>query len=644
MPAEDRESSPYTGWTLGHWKALADGLLGAAWRYASPGCALLDLPGRPSRSGPRSDGLEGYARTFLMAAFRAAGDPAYAAADPDRLLERYTAGVVAGTRAPGRDDAESWPLIRDHMVFGQPMVESASVALGLRLTAPWTWERMSGDEQDRAEAWLRDALRHQPPPNNWYLFPYTVAGFLESVGRGDARTAHAIERGHGLLDDWYRGGGWYTDGDGAAFDHYNGWALHLYPLLHAHLSKDQELLERYGSRLAEFLEGFGLLFDADGAPVHQGRSLTYRFAAGAAIAVGALVGHTPLAPGASRRILSAAARYFLDRGALSPHGLLTLGWHGPHESTLQPYSGPASPYWASKAFAALLVPADDPLWTAVEEPPEEGDRTAVLAAPNWLVQRTGSDGLVRLHNHGAHKYRPGDGERHPGDPLYARLAYSTRSGPTSAANVPDNHIGVEWRGRMLSARPRVHPLGNGPHWAASWHRPRFPEGGPVLPSARIESLVLVRGAVELRVHRLLGFEPETVVRATGWAVDCVPERQAGPSEAGELTVRGAEVTGRLLGLLGWSGADLVRAPQGTAYGDWALVPRLTGSTAAEPAGEGGTVLAELACLSSDPAQPPLAGSASAEAIPGGLRVRWAEDGSATEIRFSAEGPSVTAIH
>ncbi|NEE37294.1 DUF2264 domain-containing protein, partial [Streptomyces sp. SID7982] len=108
----------------------------------------------------------------------------------------------------GRDDAESWPLVLDHHVQGQPMVESASVALGLRLTRPWLWDRLTSGVQDRAEQWLRGALRHVPAGNNWYLFPYTVAGFLESVGRGDAKTARARERASELLEQWYRGDGW----------------------------------------------------------------------------------------------------------------------------------------------------------------------------------------------------------------------------------------------------------------------------------------------------------------------------------------------------------------------------------------------------------------------------------------------------
>ncbi|MET7599844.1 DUF2264 domain-containing protein [Streptomyces sp. NPDC005481] len=613
LPADDRESSPFTGYTRAHWETAADLLLRAAWRWATPRGALLDLPGPPSVSGARSDGLEGYARTFLAATFRTAGADGK---DPHGWLDRYADGLAAGTRTPGRDDAESWPLILDHHVQGQPMVESASVALGLRLTRPWLWDRLDGDVRDRAARWLSGALEHVPAPNNWYLFPYTVAGFLESVGRGDARTARARERALGLLEGWYRGQGWYADGDGRAFDHYNGWALHLYPVLDAHLA-GTEGTAPYGARLREHLESYSLMFGADGAPVHFGRSLTYRFAAASAVALGAVTGDTPLSPGTSRRLMSGALRHFLDRGAVDGNGLLGLGWHGPHAATLQRYSGPASPYWASKAFVGLLAPDGHPLWTAREEPaPSEGpDRVLALPAPGFLVQSTGSDGIVRLHNHGSDHVRPHEGESAAeDDPLYGRQAYSTRTGPTAAGNVADNHLGLVVGGAR-SVRRRIHPLGagggDGWGWAASWHRPVFAGGPPTVPGLRVESVTVVRGRLELRVHRVVGAPPGALVEQTGWAT--------GPDGSPHSALHP---------LHGWSEADEARAPQGTAFTSWARVPRLTGEA------EGTAVYASLATLTEEPEPVPLAGAVTGVSADGhGVEVRWADDGSTTRVAF-----------
>ena len=621
LPADDRESSPYTGYTRAHWEAAADGLLRAAWQWATPGGALLDLPGRPSASGVRSDGLEGYARTFLAAAFRVAGADGK---DPHGWLDRYADGLAAGTRTPGLDDAESWPLIRDHTVFGQPMVESASVAIGLRLTRPWLWDRLDAGVQDRTEEWLRDALRHTPAPNNWYLFPYSVAGFLESVGRGDAETARARQRALDLLEGWYRGDGWYADGDGRAFDHYNGWALHLYPVLDAHLSGDAGLSAHHGARLREHLEGFSLLFGGDGAPIHFGRSLTYRFAAASSVALGAVSGHTPLTPGASRRVINGSLRYFLERGATGTDGLLNLGWHGPHEASLQNYSAPASPYWASKAFVSLLAPEGHPLWTATEEPaPSEGpDRVLALPAPGLLVQTTRADGVVRLHNHGSDHVRPHEGESGvQDDPLYSRQSYSTVTGPTSRGNAADNHLAVVVAGAR-SGRRVIRALGagggDGWGWAASWHRPVFTSGSPMVPGLRVESVTAVRGRYELRVHRVLGAPDGARVEQTGWA-----------------TGRDDALTSALHGLYGWESRDEVRAPQGTAYTPWAVVPRLSASAT------GSAVLVALASLTAEPHAAPLDSVVDAVTVDGDVvEVRLAEDGTTTRIGFEP----VTVTH
>ncbi|NUT47872.1 MAG: DUF2264 domain-containing protein [Saccharothrix sp.] len=530
LPDHDRNPSPHTGFTRDHWVATADALLDSAWRYASPDQAFLDLPGRPSRSGVRSDGLEGYARTFLAAAFRTAhGD------DPHNWLERYATGLVAGT-------AGEWPAITD---VGQPMVESASIALGLRLTKPWLWDKLSETQQDRAEAWLREALNHVPAANNWYFFPYTVAAFLEAAGRGDSETQQAKRRAMDLLRGWYVGDGWYSDGDGRAFDHYNGWALHLYPALDAHLNN-----QPITTHLKEHLASFHLLFGADGAPIYFGRSLTYRFAAASAIALGAVTGETPLSPGHSRYLISTNLKYFLDRGALE-NGLLSLGWHGPHEATLQPYSGPASPYWASKAFVCLLAGPDHPLWTAREELRNE-DQTLALPGPGLLIQR--HNGVTRLHNHGSDHVRPFEGEyATDDDPLYSRFAYSTASGPTSAHNPADNHISLVIRGGR-SVRRRIHPLGARDNWAASWHRPVFDAHQPMVPGLKIESVTAVWDDQELRIHRVIGAPPGTRAELTGWATD---------------------VPSPLMAVRGWTGVGWQAAPQGTAFTGSVSVPTLT---------------------------------------------------------------------
>ncbi|MEV6838250.1 DUF2264 domain-containing protein [Streptomyces sp. NPDC051133] len=477
LPPDDRDSSPLTGYTRAHWEAAADALLAAVEPYATPDRALYHLPGdHVSHSGHLSDGLEGYARTLLLAAFRR----------DETALGRYADGLATG---PGG----VWPHIGHR---GQPLVEAASIALALRLTRPLLWDRLDDPVRERTAAWLADALTAEAWPCNWELFPVTVGGFLQDIGYRTDAARKAVDHGLERIEGWYLGHGWYTDGDGRKFDYYNGWAMHLYPVLHAWLSGDQDLLDLYGGRLHSHLVDYAHLFGADGAPLHQGRSLTYRFATAAPLWLGALTGHTPLPPGETRRLASGALRYFLDGGAVDRRGLLPLGWLGPDESVVQNYSGPASPYWASKGFLGLLLPAEHEVWTAPEQPgpAERADVVRPVPVPNWLLQSTRSDGLVRLHNHGSEDARY--------DPYYTRLAYSTATVPTATY---DNSVIVDGD----PSRTGIEPLGTGEGWIASRHAVR--EG------ITVTSLVLAEGAVEVRAHLVAGAPPGTPVRITGWA-------------------------------------------------------------------------------------------------------------------------------
>ncbi|MDF2711640.1 MAG: hypothetical protein K0R62_7292 [Nonomuraea muscovyensis] len=576
LPPEDRSLSPYTGWTRAHWEAVADGLLAAVEPFRSPDGAEVDLPGRESWS--RCDGMEGYARTFLLAAFRVAGG-----GDPG-LLAPYARGLEAGPRV--------WQPVGDRT---QSMVEAASIALGLWLTRPYLWDRLEEKVQAEAAGYLAATLRHEPADSNWVMFPATVGGFLNAVGLYTGEAGAAVERGLARVEPWYAGDGWYSDGPGRAFDHYNGWALHLYPALLAHLSGREAGV--HGERLREFLAGYALTFDADGGMLYHGRSLTYRFGAVTSLFAGALLDATPLAPGRTRRIASGVLRRFLDRGALSPDGLLTLGWYGPYEPTLQPYSGWASPYWASKAFLGLLLPPDHPVWTAPEEPGPSG--TAALPGPGFLVQNSG--GIARVLNHGSEKYAD--------DPLYDRYAYSTRTAPTTPGAVPDNHFGLVSEDGTLAARGPLTPAGAGTLGDIAWAASR---------SAGVESVSVVRGPVEVRIHRVA---PGSRVRQTGWALPhatatpappatpTLPATPAAPTAAeiatpatgagatptvpatSEIAAAAAAAPGGgpavvlcspdglgtlLAGLHGYERAEAVEAPDGTAFGAPALVPALDG--------------------------------------------------------------------
>lgn len=504
--------SPITGYGRAHWLAIADQQLAAVRRFASPRGASISLPARPSISGLASDGLEGFARTFLLAAFRVAGE---GGADPDGVLDRYRDGLLAGADPAS---PEAWPRIADR---GQPIVESASVVIGLHFTRPWLWDTLDAREQALVCDWLAGATGAETPDNNWVLFRLVVQEFLASAGREPYQPDidHALQR----LERWYLGGGWYRDGGGDNFDYYVGWAMHLYPVIWTFMleRRDPVLARQYRAEFAErlglFLEDYVYFFGGSGSPVFQGRSLIYRFGAAAPLWLGAWLDANPVDPGAVRRIASGALKFFVDGGAFGPDDTLGLGWLTPFEPMVQHYSGGASPYWASNGFVGLLVPADNPVWTAREQraPVERRDTVRVLERPGFVLASTSADGIVRLANHGSDHHptiEPGD------DAHYSRLDYSSHTAPAYTAEPLDNHIAVVVDGaasrrmRILRRRPIVHGT------LVSAHHPVW---GDTESEWTVTTCVALRGPFELRltlVEPPQGSSTAATAREGGYAV------------------------------------------------------------------------------------------------------------------------------
>lgn len=520
--------------------ALADRMLAAVRPFASPGHARITLPGAEGGYGRAVDGLEGFARTFLLAGFRIAGDPdSQACAE---LAEWYARGIQNGTdpSAPDR-----WVRLPEH---GQAKVEAASLALILDMTRPWIWDRLDPGVQDRVVEYLSPAVGDETYPQiNWVWFRLVVQTFLRSVG--GPFSLDEMKADLATHDSFDRGGGWMSDGPSRAFDHYVGWALHLYPTLWARMAGAEDLAqarrERDRAKLDEFLRDLVLLVGGDGSPLLQGRSLIYRFAAAAPFWVGALAGIDSVPLGQLRRAATATIGHFVENGAPDADGLLTMGWHGPWRRLAQGYSGPGSPYWAAKGMLGLALPADHPLWTAPEAllPIEESDTLIALPAPGWLVSGTKADGIVRIVNHGTDHAH--EGSNLADSPFYARLGYSTATCPVlddSGWSDPldqsvvlvdaDGHTTHRTGMRTLAVRVRdgfgIAASTSDAHWVlADPGQMDYGEGrrGEPVPAGRITVVSLVRGASEMRLSRVDsladGVDPAAVrLRVGGWpAVD-----------------------------------------------------------------------------------------------------------------------------
>lgn len=526
--------SPCTGWTREDWAVLTDRLLLAAREHASAGHARITFPGPEGGYGRDVDGLEGFARTFLLAGFRLAGERG---ADPLGLADWYAQGLAAGTdpNAPDR-----WVRLEEK---AQAKVEAASIALILDLTRPWLWDRLAPRVQARVVDYLAPAVGDDTYPQiNWVWFRLVVQTFLRSVGGPhDLAEMRADLSAH---DSFVRADGWLADGPERAFDHYTGWALHLYPTLWARMSGAADLAveraERDRAQLDRFLTDAITLVGAHGGPLVQGRSLVYRFAAAAPFWVGALAEVPSLSPGALRRAASGVVRHFADHGAPDDDGVLTLGWHGTWPRLAQSYSGPSSPYWAAKGMLGLALPADHPVWTAVEEPlpVEVADVRRTIAAPGWIVSGTRSDGVVRVVNHGTDHAVPG--ARSTDSPLYTRLGYATSTFPLLDEDawttpIDQSVVLVDPAGRRshrtgmtLDVEPRevdgalLAGSTASVHWVdaePTTHRHGSGLDGTATRAGVLSVRSLLRGSWEVRLVRADDVAPDAVaLEVGGWAL------------------------------------------------------------------------------------------------------------------------------
>lgn len=650
LPPEDRALSPRTGWTRDHWAAIADHLLLSLRPYFTPTRSQVRLPGQTSSSGADSDGLEGFARSFMLFAFRLTGERGE---DPHGFLDWYRDGLVAGTDP---SNPERWILPAEQ---AQAEVEAASIALGLQLTRQWLWDTLDATAQQRIIDWLALNPVGWYPDNNWLWFRITVETFLASVGgpHEPARIAADLAR----IEDYYQADGWWADGTWRAYDYYCGWAMHLYPLLWA----GSEGSDRFGSgalapvfkaRLTEFLDDYAALIGADGMPVLQGRSLIYRFATAAPLWMGAFSGATRLPLGMLRRAASGELRTFVERGAVDERGLLTMGLFGEWPAMAQTYSGAGSPYWASKGFLGLALPADHEVWTAVEEPLpiEQGDVRRVIRPAGWLVSGTAADGIVRLINHGAdHAF---EGDRTGDSALYARFGYSSATlPPLTGATIDDpadNMVGaLDAAGRSTHrtgfARGAIGDDGIAAfatsvadtHWVdSSADGAGYDHGsgraGVVTDGPLLATASAVRGSWEVRATRRLPREGVAAaplpVRVSGWpltgSTEAVVERDDA-AIALDLDGLRSELW-PLAGIGGGAVAASVRTETGVSpIGEVVSIPRLDFGVV----GEGDVVIVAVR-LGRGSEQAP---SARAVATDGGdaiLEVSW-PDGAVSAVRI-----------
>ncbi len=310
--------------------------------------------------------------------------------------------------------------------YDQRLVEMAAYGLGLALLQDTLTDRFSETELKNLHRWLNQITDAQMPDSNWNYFAIIVQlGFKRA---GMPYDQAAIDRRFNMMEAYYLGGGWYSDGPGRPKDYYISMAFHFYGLIYATLNAQDDpvraatLRERAGL----FAKDFIYLSAADGASVPFGRSLTYRFAMVAFWSGVAFAGLDVFSPGVVKGLILRHLRWWLEQPIFDRDGILTLGFAYPNLAMCEDYNSPGSPYWALKVFLIMALPADSDFWQAQELPlPELAPVHAIVPAQQILQHHENSQHVVMLTSGQLELNNYVNTEA-----KYTKFAYSTRFGFT----------------------------------------------------------------------------------------------------------------------------------------------------------------------------------------------------------------------
>jgi hypothetical protein len=383
-----------------HWQLAARRLLEPLAALMQAGHADLPIAGAPSDHDAQADRLEGFARPLTLAAFFLQSEPH---PDDQALREKiaawFRAGLVAGS------DPKSPQYWGPDASYHQHHVEMGLMSIGLQIAARDLWDPLPAAGKDQVARWFA-TCRGGGIVNNNHLF--MSVHILEFLGRhGYAhRTDRAVITAHlNQLETMHRGGGWFEDGINQAYDHYNAYAFHFYGLWWARLhgTGDAARAERWRDWARLFVRDYQYFFAASGEHPAFGRSITYRFNCLNVFGLALAEKATELAPGMLRRLATRNLDFFLSRPIFSAQGTLAPGFTDRFDKIIEPYSAPASPYWAAKGFSPLLLPSTHAFWTDAEEPlPAEkpGGFVRLMRAPG-LITRSTPAGEVEILNGGS---------------------------------------------------------------------------------------------------------------------------------------------------------------------------------------------------------------------------------------------------
>ena len=431
IPSPNYKVSPLTGLDREGWIDAAQWLLDGAFTYIRTMDDPMYFPKQHEKTYPRNEGdvatakLEGFCRTLFVAA-------PLLKERPDLTLNGIKVADYYRHQLLCLTNPESPSYIKHRAPNGGPsqiLVEFGALAISLSTAKEVLWDPLTQAQKDELAATMLSYGNGPTITSNWMFFNVFVISFFKEQGYevNDWRLEDCLKK----LLERYRGEGWYNDDP--AYDYYSMWAFQMYGPIWAQMYGHfyPEYAAQFMKNQLDLVDNYPYMFSAEGRMNMWGRSIPYRY--GSVIPL-ALLGYQKEADinfGWMRRIASSTLLQFLQHPRFLEDNVPTLGFYGPFEPAVQIYSCRGSVYWSGKAFLALLIPEDNPFWTAKENNgpwEKELKRGHVYnkfqPATNLLITDYPNVGGAEMRSW-CHETVAGDWQKFRSSENYNKLAYHT---------------------------------------------------------------------------------------------------------------------------------------------------------------------------------------------------------------------------
>lgn len=366
IPTPNYKISPYTGLDRQGWIDAAEYLLEGAFTYVRNIDDPMYFPKQFEKTYPRDKGgvitakLEGFCRTLFLAA-------PLLKENPDLTLNGIKVADYYRHQLLNLLDPKSPSYVKPLGKNGGPsqtLVEFGALAISLSTAKNVLWDPLTQEQKDKLAATMLSYGNGPTIGSNWMFFNVFVISFFKQEGYkvNDWRMEDCLKK----LLALYRGEGWYNDAP--AYDYYSMWAFQMYGPIWAQIYGHfyPEYAAQFMKNQADLIDNYPYMFNAEGKMNMWGRSIPYRFGAVVPLALLGYQTEKDINFGWMRRIASSTLLQFIQNPNLLEDNVPTLGFYGPFEPAVQIYSCRGSVYWCAKAFLSLLLPADNPFWTAKE--------------------------------------------------------------------------------------------------------------------------------------------------------------------------------------------------------------------------------------------------------------------------------------